>query len=157
MLRRAVVFELDTKKEGETIKTDVLIKNTQPHNMPTGAPFRNMVLKLTAYGQDGAKIWQNYQKHPVKEDPQAYFVYILEDEQGKATTPPKARSAGKDTRLQPYEKRKLSYDIPAKDVFLIRAELHYNLLWPGLVKKLDKKLPDHLKGAQLIAWSENRI
>jgi len=157
MLRRAVVFELDIKKEGDTIKTSVLLKNTQPHNMPTGAPFRNMVLKVSAYGKDGNKIWQNYEKHPVKEDPQSYFVYVLLDGDGKSTTPPKAKSPGKDTRLKPYEKRTLNYEIPAKDVFLVRAELHYNLLWPGLVKKLDKKLPDHLKAPQLIAWSEERL
>jgi len=157
MLRRAVVFELNSKKEGDLIKTNVTLKNTQPHNMPTGAPFRNMVLKVTAYGKDGNKIWQNYEKHPVKEDPQSYFVYVLLDGDGMSTTPPKAKSPGKDTRLKPYEKRTLSYDIPAKDVFLVRAELHYNLLWPGLVKKLDKKLPDHLKAAQLIAWSETRM
>ena len=157
MLRRAVVFDLDVNKNGDSIKANVKIRNSQPHSMPTGAPFRNMVLKVTAYAADGSKLWRNFEKHPVKEDPQAYFVYVVADEHGNPTTPPKATQLGKNTRLGPYEKRTLSYDIPAKDVSLVRAELHYNLLWPGLVKKLDKKLPDHLKTPKLIAWAEERI
>ncbi len=155
-LRRAVVLKLETRKRGDRIEATVHIRNQQPHKVPTGAPFRNLVLKVTAYDRDGRKLWENFEKHPAKEDPKAYFRYQLLDDQGKPVPPPKATRPGEDTRLEPYERRKLEYSIPARGVAVVRAELYYNLLWPSLVKKLDF-LPRHLKEPKLMAFSEQYL
>jgi hypothetical protein len=46
MLKRSVVFTLDSSKQGDRLKTTVTLKNMQPHSLPTGAPFRNIYMKL---------------------------------------------------------------------------------------------------------------
>lgn len=156
MLRRALMLKMDTRREGGQIKATVQIRNQQPHKVPTGAPFRNMILKVTAYDRDGHKLWENFGKHPLEEDPKSYFYYQLLDDSGKPVPPPKARKPGEDTRLDPYERRTLEYTIPAAKVAMIRAELYYNLLWPGLKKKFDF-LPKHLKESKLMAFSEKHL
>ncbi|MCK5697432.1 MAG: cytochrome c family protein [Gammaproteobacteria bacterium] len=157
MLQRSIVFYMDSKKSGDTIATVVTMENKQPHKMPTGAPFRNMHLKVTAYDASGNIVWENAKGHPGKTDKQAYMRMVLLDGEGKSTSPPKAKSAGDDNRLKPFEKRKLNYTIPAKDVVLVRSELYYNLLWPGLVKKFGNKIPKDVTAPKLIATSENSI
>ena len=69
----------------------------------------------------------------------------------------KAKKLGDDTRLEAFEARDLAYEIPAKDVVLVRAELYYNLLWPGLVKKFEKKIPADVMAPKLIATAENSL
>jgi len=125
--------------------------------MPTGAPFRNLHLKVTAYDASGNVVWENAKGHPGKTDKQAYMNLTLVDAKGKPTSPPMAKKQGADTRLKAFEKRDLSYDIPAKNVVLVRSELYYNLLWPGLVKKFGKKIPKDVTAPKLIATSENSI
>ena len=156
MLKRSIVFALSTKTEGDSIHADLLLKNQQPHSLPTGAPFRNLYVKVMAYDANGEVVWENAAGHPGKEDPQAYLWYALKDDAGKFTIPPKATQLGEDTRLKPHEERTLSYKIPAKDVVLVRGEVYYNLLWPNLVKKF-KHLPEDLTGPMLIADAENSI
>ena len=156
MLKRSVVFDVDTVPEGDVLKTSVYIKNQQPHAMPTGAPFRNIYVKLTAYDDAGEPIWQNAEGHPAEGDPQAYMAYALADDKGMPAPPPTATKPGDDTRLKPHEERVLEYEIPAEGVALVRGELYYNLLWPGLVKKFDH-LPDEVKEPVLIAESETSI
>ncbi|NEX22213.1 cytochrome c family protein [Thiorhodococcus mannitoliphagus] len=156
MLKRSVVFDLQSEPVGESIKTLVHIRNLQPHAMPTGAPFRNLYLKLTAYDSSGEVVWENADGHPAKSDPQAYFAYGLIDDKGLPAPPPTATKPGEDTRLEAHEIRELSYEIPAKDVALIRAELYYNLLWPSLVKKFDH-LSQDLTDPVLIAVAEREI
>jgi hypothetical protein len=153
MLKRAVLFNIATEKAGDTLKTTVLMHNQQPHSLPTGAPFRNMYLKLMAYDASGNVVWENAEGHPGKDDPQAYMAYRLADDKGADAMPPVATQLGEDSRLKPHEKRTLTYDIPANDVVLVRGELYYNLLWPVLVEKF-KHLPEDLKAPQLIAASE---
>ncbi len=46
------------------------------------------------------------------------------------------------------------YEIPAKGVKLVRGELYYNLLWPGLVQKFSH-LPQDLTAPILIASAES--
>ncbi len=157
MLQRSVVFYMDSKKSGDTIKSTVTMENKQPHNMPTGAPFRNMHLKVTAYDASGQVVWENAKGHPGKTDKQAYLKLTLVDADGKPTGPPTAKGVGSDNRLKPFEKRELNYDIPAKDVVLVRSELYYSLLWPGLVKKFGKKIPADVTAPKLIATSENAL
>jgi hypothetical protein len=153
MLKRSVLFDVETVKEGDVLKTSVYIKNQQPHAMPTGAPFRNVYLKLIAYDDTGQPIWQNAEGHPAEDDPQAYMSYALQDDEGMPATPPTATKPGEDTRLKPHEERVLEYEIPAEGVALVRGELYYNLLWPGLVKKFDH-LPTDLTDPKLIAQAE---
>ena len=156
MLQRSVVFDVTTESDGDKINASVLLKNQQPHSMPTGAPFRNMYLKLTAYDENGEVVWQNAEGHPAKTDPQAYMVMTLTDDEGKPAPPPTATKPGKDTRLKPHETRTLTYEIPADGVVLVRGELYYNLLWPGLVKKFSH-LPEELTAPVLIADAETMI
>ena len=125
--------------------------------MPTGAPFRNMYLKIAAYDKSGNLVWENAKGHPAKEDPQAFMFMSLKDDKNQPAPPPKATKPGEDTRLQAFETRDLAYEIPAKDVVLVRAELYYNLLWPSLVKKFEKKIPADVMAPQLIATAENAM
>ncbi len=156
ILKRAVVFDLNSTLEGGKLLTSVFLKNQQPHSLPTGAPFRNIYLKLTAYDKEGNVVWENAQGHPAKSDPQAYLVYALADDQGNPASPPTATKLGKDTRLKPYEARTLVYEIPAKGVMLVRGELYYSLLWPGLVSKF-KHLPEDLTAPVSIAVAEVKL
>ncbi|MCU7845896.1 MAG: cytochrome c family protein [Candidatus Thiodiazotropha sp. (ex Monitilora ramsayi)] len=156
MLRRSVVFTLDASKQGDQLKTTVTMKNMQPHSLPTGAPFRNIFLKLSAYDNQGNLVWENASGHPGKEDSKAYFAYRLADEKGDPALPPVATQLGLDSRLKPHEERVLSYDIPAKGVVLVRGELFYNLLWPVLVEKFTH-LPAELTAPKSIAVSEVKI
>jgi hypothetical protein len=132
------------------------MENKQPHSLPTGAPFRNIYLKLTAFDAEGNVLWENAEGHPGKSDPQAYLKYSITDDEGKPASPPKATKLGEDSRLKPFEKRELTYSIPANNVAIVRGELFYNLLWPGLVKKFDK-LPEELTAPKPIAMSEVKI
>jgi hypothetical protein len=156
MLKRSAVFDLTTERVGDKLKASVLLKNQQPHSLPTGAPFRNIYMKLTAYDANGDVVWENAKGNPAKTDPQAYLTLTLTDDTGKPAMPPTATKVGEDTRLKPHEERTLTYEIPAKGVALVRAELYYNLLWPGLVEKL-KQLPENLTAPVLIAESEKKV
>jgi hypothetical protein len=156
MLKRSVVFDLSTETAGDKVKASVLLKNQQPHSLPTGAPFRNIYMKLTAYDDNGEVVWENADGHPAKSDPQAFLVFTLTDDEGMPAPPPTATKPGKDTRLKPHEERTLTYEIPAEGVVLVRGELFYNLLWPGLVEKFSH-LPEDLKAPVLIAEAEREI
>ncbi|MEG3641190.1 cytochrome c family protein [Magnetococcus sp. PR-3] len=158
MLKRAVILDLDVKQTGPQLLTQIYLENLQPHSMPTGAPFRNMFLTVTAFNADGDEVWKSTKGHPSKDDPNAYFHLVLLDGKGKPTIPPKAKGVGPDSRLKPFEKRMLNYQIPAQNVASIRAELHYNLLWPGINKAMAKVLPEDVREAKLIAhaqWKSN--
>lgn len=156
ILQRSVVFDVSTETVGDKIRATAYLKNPQPHSLPTGAPFRNIYLKLTAYDAEGNVVWENAKAHPKETDPQAYFVYALADKDGKPAMPPTATALGKDTRLKPHEERTLVYDIPADGVKLVRGELYYNLLWPVLVEKF-KHLPEDLTAPTLIATAESSL
>ena len=156
ILQRSVVFDITAEQAGDKIQTTVLMKNLQPHSLPTGAPFRNIYMMLKAYDENGDVIWENAKQHPAKEDPQAYLQYELANEKGEPASPPEAVKLGRDTRLKPHEERTLVYEIPAKGVKLVRGELYYNLLWPGLVKKFSH-LPQDLTAPMLIASAEQSL
>ncbi|WP_295579608.1 cytochrome c family protein [uncultured Lamprocystis sp.] len=156
MLKRSVVFTLTTDAADGKVKTKVRLQNLQPHSMPTGAPFRNLYLKLAAYDAAGNLVWQNAEGHPSKGDPKAYFSYNMVDDKGMPAPPPTATKAGDDTRLKPHEVRELSYQIPAKGVVLVRGELYYNLLWPALAEKFTN-LPEELRSPVLIGVAESAV
>ncbi|MCG7917312.1 MAG: cytochrome c family protein [Candidatus Thiodiazotropha taylori] len=156
ILQRSVVFDVSTESMGDVIRATAYLKNPQPHSLPTGAPFRNIYMKLTAYDGEGNVVWENAKGHPKDGDSKAYFVYALADSEGKPAMPPTATALGKDSRLKPHEERTLVYDIPSKGVKLVRGELYYNLLWPVLVEKF-KHLPEDLTAPTLIATAESSI
>ncbi len=156
MLERSVLFDLSVTSKGDKLAVDASLANQQPHVLPTGAPFRNMYLKVTAYDAKGEVVWQSTKGHPSEDDPQAYMFLTLVNDEGKPVPPPEAKKAGADSRLKPHETRVLSYEIPAKGVVLVRGELYYNLLWPSLVKKFTQ-LPEELKQPVLMAEAEKMI
>jgi len=156
MLKRSIVFDMEVTPNAGKLTANLLLKNQQPHSLPTGAPFRNIVVKVTAYNAAGETIWSNAADHPAKSDPQAYLAYGLTDSEGKPASPPEATALGEDTRLKPFEERTLSYEIPGEGVALVRGEVFYNLLWDGLVKKF-KHLPADLTAPVLIAESEKDV
>ncbi len=156
MLKRGVIFDLTTEAAGGKVTAKVMMQNLQPHAMPTGAPFRNMYMKLMAYDASGEVVWQNADGHPAKADPQAYFSYGMKDDKGMPAPPPTATQPGDDTRLKPHETRELVYEIPAEGVVLVRGELYYNLMWPSLVEKFSH-LPEEVKAPVMIAASEREI
>jgi hypothetical protein len=156
MLKRGIVFGLKTAPAGGKLKATVSIENLQPHAMPTGAPFRNMHLKVTAYNAAGEPVWQNAEGHPAKSDPQAYFHYVMTDNEGKPAMPPVATKPGPDSRLKGHETREIAYEIPAKDAVLVRAELYYALMWPQLAEKFSM-LPEELRKPVLIAAAESEV
>jgi cytochrome c553 len=131
MLARAVKLTVDLEEDPAGVLAHVVLENQLPHKMPTGAPFRNVQLKVTALDATGNVLWTNFEKHAQKEDPQAYLFYQLADDEGKPAMPPVATKVGVDTRLQPHERRVLSYSIPVQPA-VVRAELLYNLVFEGM-------------------------
>jgi len=83
MVERAITLSVDAAREGGNINATVTLRNTLPHNAPTGAPFRNMYVRVTGIGFDGKVAWSNYQKHPIKEDPKSMPRLVLLDKEGK--------------------------------------------------------------------------
>ncbi len=156
MLKRSLVFDVKTQAADGKLTAKVRLQNLQPHSMPTGAPFRNLHLKLAAYNASGEPVWQNAEGHPAKGDPQAYFSYNMVDDKGMPAPPPTATKPGGDTRLKPHEIRELSYEIPAEGVVLVRGELYYSLLWPQLAEKFTK-LPEEVRTPTLIAVTESEV
>ena len=157
MVRRAVTMKMETTEKNGSYMTKISMVNKLPHKFPTGAPFRNAFVKVTAYDDKGNTVWQNYKEHPIKDDPKAMLLYKLGDDEGKPAMPPKAKQVLADTRLEPNKERVLEYKIPAANVKVIRAELLYNLLLPKLVKQLEQVLTDDLKAPRVAAFAEARF
>jgi hypothetical protein len=158
MVRKAVIMSLDVTPDPSGYLAKITLKNQLPHKFPTGAPFRNAYVKLTAFDASGKQLWRNYETHPMKDDPKSMLVYTLGDGEGKPSMPPKAKEVLSDTRLDPHGTRVLEYEITAKEgVKVVRAELLYNLLLPKLVQDLEKVLTDDLKSAKTAAFAEQRL
>lgn len=158
MVSRGIAIDMRTEPNGETILTEITVRNRLPHAYPTGAPFRNFYIKVAAYDKDGNELWKNYKVHPIKDDPQAAFWYTLGDSAGKPTVPPMATQVLADSRLSPNEVRTISYEIPAVDgIAIIRAEALYDLLLPPLKANMKGKLPADLMTPKLAASSEIRL
>jgi hypothetical protein len=158
MITRGIALSMETKKGKDVINADITIRNRLPHAYPTGAPFRNMFLKVALYDKDGKELWKNYKVHPIKDDKKAAFWYTLGDEAGKPTSPPKATQVLADSRLKPNETRTLKYEIPLKDgAHILRAEALYDLLLPPIKAGMKDKLPKELLRPQLAASAEVRF
>jgi len=146
-----------TAQNAKTLNVDIKLVNQLPHNLPTGAPFRNIYVKLTGYDKEGKQVWASSQSHPVKDDKKAMLMYSLGDKEGNPAPPPKATQVLGDTRLKPYETRVLNYSFPAKTIVKIRAVAYYDLLLPPMKKKFQKPEHKELVTSKIIAVSEIQI
>jgi hypothetical protein len=153
-IRRGVFITVALSPEANGVKASLNLTNRLPHKFPTGAPFRNIVIKLTAFDDQGQTIWESPETDAFDEESELILAYRLGDGAGHASMPPKAKEALSDTRLKPHENRLIDYHIPVAGVKSVRADLYYNLLWKSLVKQLDDKLSDDLKNPKHIASAE---
>lgn len=154
MVSRAMAMSLRTQRMDDMIMVSVTLENLLPHKFPTGAPFRNVVIQVTAFDESGKKLWRNFEENPFKEDPKSALFYKLGDEEGEPAEPPVARQVLGDSRLLPGEIRTLIYDIPLEGVKLIRAEALYRLLTPPMVNKLNDVLTPDLIAPRRAASAE---
>ncbi|NOQ17464.1 MAG: cytochrome c family protein [Methyloprofundus sp.] len=146
-----------TVTQGSELKVIIKLANQLPHNFPTGAPFRNVYIKLTGYDTQGQEIWVSSKSHPVKDDKQAMLMYSLGDVNGNPAPPPKATQVLADTRLKPHETRELNYSVPKQGIVKLRAVAYYDLLLPAMKQKFAK--PEHkiLTTSKVIAVSETLL
>lgn len=156
-VRRGVIMALEANPEADGVKASLNITNRLPHKFPTGAPFRTVVIKITAFDEQGQSVWESPDTDAFKEESDSILVYRLGDGTGLPTTPPKAKESLSDTRLAPHESRVIEYSIPVSGVKKVRADLYYSLLWPNLVKKLEDKLSDDLKDPKHVASAEANL
>jgi len=157
MVERAVILSIDAKPNGDSIDAKVTLQNTLPHNAPTGAPFRNMYVRVTGLDSNGITVWSNYQKHPIKEDPKSMLRLVLLGKDGKPSPPPKATQLGKDSRLAPHERREINYQLPNKNIATVRAELYYDLLLPPMKQTVMKDIPANLKQPTVVGFAEQKL
>ena len=156
MITQGVALSMDVKREGDNFKVDITLRNRLPHAYPTGAPFRNAIVRVAAYDKDGKLLWQNYEKHPSKDDPKAFLLLAL-GKDGKPVMPPEATEILNDSRLQPDETRALEYSFTAAGVGIVRTELLYHLLTPPVLEMFGDKLPEDVKKAKVAASAEERF
>jgi len=159
MLTRSVKLTVDVSPgpDGQGVIAEVVMLNQLPHKLPTGAPFRNVQVRVTALDEGGKVLWQNFSKHAQEEAPEAYLFYQLADDEGKPAMPPVATRVGKDTRLGPHEERTIRYEIPVKPA-VVRAEMLYSLVFEGMKPRIRELTDDEeLLQPKLMAFYEARL
>lgn len=132
-------------------KAVVTLSNRLPHNFPTGAPFRNVYVVLSAFDADGKEIFKSSKSHPVKDDKKSMLMYALGDSNNKPVPPPKATQVLFDSRLKPHESRDIVYLINVSGVKKVEAKVFYDLLLPPIKKKFSTAIPSHLREPKLIS------
>jgi hypothetical protein len=157
MVSKGLLMTMSTTKKNKQLNVTIKLTNQLPHSFPTGAPFRNVYVKLTGYDKKGKEVWTSSQSHPVKDDKKAMFMYSLGDKEGNPAPPPKATKVLGDTRLKPHETRKLLYSLPKKKITKLRAVAYYDLLLPPMKKKFSEPEHKDLVTPKVIAVSENII
>lgn len=157
MLRRAVKMYVEVEPNGDGVTANVVMENQLPHNMPTGAPFRNIQIQVTALDAQGNVLWRNFERHAQQEDPRSFLFYQLADDEGKPAMPPVATQVGVDSRLTPHERRVLSYEIPVQPA-VVRAEMIYNLVFEGMKARIMELTDDEeLLKPRRMAFYEARL
>lgn len=154
MVSKGMLMTMDVKNDNGNHKVTVNMENKLPHKFPTGAPFRNVYIIVTAFDQNGKTVWRNSQSHPIKDDKKSILMYGLGNNEGKPVPPPMATQVLFDSRLKPHETKSIVYELPGKGVSRIRAEAFYDLLLPPIKEKFSKTIPGELKKPKLIATSE---
>lgn len=150
VVAKGLVMTIDASKGNDTIETKINVRNLLPHEFPTGAPFRNFFIRLTAYDSNGVAVWKNSESHPMKDDKQAMFMYVIGNDDGPAP-PPMATKVLANSRLKPLESRDLAYSIPAADVVKVEAVAYYDLLLEPIKEKYGESMPKALLKPQEIA------
>ncbi len=74
MVSKGLLMTMTASKNTETLDITLKLANQLPHNLPTGAPFRSIYVKLSGYDKEGQQIWASSQSHPAKDDKQAMFM-----------------------------------------------------------------------------------
>lgn len=157
MLARAVKLTVDTEQTANGLQAHVVMLNQLPHKMPTGAPFRNIQVRVTAFDATGNVLWRNFENHPMQEAPEAYLFYQLADDEGKPAMPPVATGVGQDTRLEPHERRVLTYTVP-EGTRVVRAEMLYNLVFEPMKASIMELTDDEdLLTPRRMAFYEARL
>ncbi|SMN17276.1 Cytochrome c family protein [uncultured Candidatus Thioglobus sp.] len=151
MVSKGLVMTINAKKVSDMLQIKVNATNLLPHNFPTGAPFRNFYITVTAQNSNGDILWESSKTHPIKNDKQAMFMYIIGDDDNKPAPPPRATKVLGDTRLKPNETRILNYEIPSNDVVIVTAKAYYDLLLVPIKNKFGSKLPKNLLQPKEIA------
>jgi len=157
MVSKGVLMTMTVAKNKNALEVAINITNKLPHNFPTGAPFRNVYIKLSAYDQQGKQVWASSQSHPAIDDKKAMFMYHLGDADGHASTPPKATQVLSDTRLKPHETRNLNYSLVKDGIVKLRAVAYYDLLLPKMKNKFSNSEYDDLTSSKIIAVTEKYI
>lgn len=157
MVSKGLLVTMTIAKKQKTLEVNLKLTNQLPHKFPTGAPFRNVYIKLTAYNQQGQEVWASSSSHPAKDDKKAMLMYSLGDAEGNPAPPPKATQVLNDTRLKPHETRELNYSLSRENIAKLTAIAYYDLLLPVMKKKFPK--PEHkvLVTPKIIAVSETII
>jgi len=157
MVSKGLLMTMTTTEKNKTLKVTIKLSNQLPHNFPTGAPFRNVYVRLTGYDNKGQEVWVSSQSHPAQDDKKAMFMYSLGDAEGNPAPPPKATQVLADTRLKPHETRELSYSLAKGKITKLKAVAYYDLLLPPMKKKFAK--PEHkaLITSKIIAISEVQL
>jgi len=157
MLSRAVQMHVEVEPNGDGVTANVVMQNQLPHRMPTGAPFRNIQVQVTALDAHGNVLWRNFETHAQEEDPKSFLFYQLADDEGKPAMPPVATGVGTDTRLLPHERRVLSYEIPVQPA-VVRAEMLYNLVFEAMKPHIMELTDDEeLLQPRRVAFYEARL
>jgi hypothetical protein len=151
MVSKGLVMTINAKKVADMLQIKVNATNLLPHNFPTGAPFRNFYITVTAQDSQGNILWKSSKTHPMKDDKKAMFMYMIGDDNNKPAPPPKATKVLGDTRLKPNETRILNYEIPANSVVIVTAKAYYDLLLVPIKEKFGSKLPKRLLKPREIA------
>lgn len=146
---------------GETPETpfsaELHLTNLLPHRFPTGAPFRNVFVVLSAHDARGDVLWKSSSAaHPLKDDPQAVLLVALGDDAGHPAPPPQATKILGDRRLAPGETRVLRYPVPRTEFAYVKAEAFYDLVLPPMKEKLREKVPASLLEPRWIATAMAR-
>ncbi|MBF0448903.1 MAG: cytochrome c family protein [Magnetococcales bacterium] len=157
MVKRGLSFSISGVSSKTGAQATVHLKNHLAHNLPTGAPFRNLFITVVAYDAKGETVWSNYKTSPFAEDTKSVLMLFLVDDDGKPVPPPMATKIAQDSRLTANESRDIVYDIPVLGVAKIRAEIRYDLLPPALKNKFAKTIPESLREPALIAIAETGL
>lgn len=157
MVSKGLLMTLTTARISKTLEVTIKLSNQLPHNFPTGAPFRNVYVKLTGYDKQGQQVWVSSQSHPAQDDTKAMLMYSLGDAEGNPAPPPKATQVLADTRLKPHESRELKYSIAKGKITKLKAVAYYDLLLPPMKKKFSKPEHKDLITSKIIAVSEIQV
>ena len=124
---------MTAEREGDVVA--VTLENSSEHGFPTGFPGR--MAEVVVRGTAGGKV--TYRSAGTVEEAMLRKVYV--DEDGKPTLAPWAKELKVDSRLEPGEKRAITFQLPP-GIETVEVELIFRLLPPKLARKLglDKRI-----------------